>query len=322
MEGSDRMNKRKVVKEAKKRTKILKRKNPLKTFVCFGLILFLVSGCINQGSTPAESAPEESVAEQTPPAEQTSLESDVPPISAEDLTITVIYDNNPFNPELTAEWGFSCLIEGYEKTILFDTGGNGSILSENMAILGINPEEIDIIVLSHIHGDHVDGLPAVLRQNSDVTVYVPQSFPYSFKEDVKGYGADVVTVSEPVEICEHVYSTGEMGLGIEEQALIVRTGRGLIVISGCAHPGIVRMVTRAKDFLQDNILFVMGGFHLFDATSLEIREIISDFRELGVLYAGPCHCSGDRTRELFKQEYGQNYIEIGVGTVIRVKDLV
>lgn len=314
------MNKRKISSKGTKK-RILKKKSSLKTFVCFALILFLVSGCINQSSSPAESAPEKPVVEQTPPAEQTLFES-VYPILADNLTITVIYDNNPYNPELTASWGFSCLIEGCEKTILFDTGGDGSILSKNMGKLGINPEEIDVIVLSHIHGDHTDGLPAVLRQSSDVTVYVLQSFPYSFKENVKGYGSDVVSVSEPAKICENVYSTGELSLGIEEQALIIRTDRGLIVITGCAHPGIVRMVKKAKDLLQEDILFVMGGFHLHDTSRSTIEEIVSDFREMGVLYASPCHCSGYTARELFKQEYGQNYIEIGVGTVIHVKDLV
>lgn len=318
------MNKRKVSsKGTKKRgTRILKRKDSLKTFVCFGLILFLVSGCTSQSSSPTESVSEELVAEQTPPAEQTLFESDVYPILADNLTITVIFDNNPYNSELTASWGFSCLIEGCEKTILFDTGGDGSILSKNMEKLGINPEEIDVIVLSHIHGDHTDGLPAVLRKNSDVTVYVLHSFPYSFKENVRGYGSDVVSVSEPAKICENVYSTGELSLGIEEQALIIRTDRGLIVITGCAHPGIVRMVKKAKDLLKEDILFVMGGFHLHDTSRSTIEEIVSDFREMGVLYASPCHCSGYTARELFKQEYGQNYIEIGVGTVIHVKDLV
>lgn len=300
----------------------------MKTLVCVVVVVFLVSGCTDSSAPPEvveEDITEEVVEEtpaQTPPAEQTLLESDVHPLPADDVTITVIFDNNPYNPELSASWGFSCLIEGAEKTILFDTGGDGSILSKNMKNLGINPEEIDVIVLSHIHGDHTDGLPAVLRQTSDVTVYVLQSFPYSFKENVRGYGAEVVSVSEPVKICENVYSTGEMSLGIEEQALIMRTDRGLIVITGCAHPGVVRMVKKAKDLLQEDILFVMGGFHLRDASTSTLEEIVSDFREMGVVYAGPCHCSGYTARELFNQEYGQNYIEIGVGTIIHVKDLV
>lgn len=69
--------------------------------------------------------------------------------------ITVVFDNNPYKKGLENGWGFSCLIEGMEKTVLFDTGGN--ILLDNMQMLGIYPEAVDILVLSHVHSDHVGG---------------------------------------------------------------------------------------------------------------------------------------------------------------------
>ncbi len=313
------MNEKKVVK-GNSQEKILKRY--IKTFACFSLALFLISGCAEKGP---ESAVEDSSGNQTvpessaPPSTETAENNISLPVN---VTITVIYDNRPYNPELTPEWGFSCLIEGYEKTILFDTGGNGTILSANMQKLGIDPEGIDVIVLSHIHGDHVDGLPSVLRQNNNVTVYVPQSFPFSLKEDVRKYGAEVVEVSQSIEICEHVYSAGEIQGPVNEQSLILRTDKGLVIITGCAHPGVVRIVRKAKDLFQDDILLVMGGFHLDGFSMSDIEGIISDFRALGVLYAGPCHCSGSTAMALFKEEYGEKYIEIGVGTIIHVKDLV
>jgi 7,8-dihydropterin-6-yl-methyl-4-(beta-D-ribofuranosyl)aminobenzene 5'-phosphate synthase len=80
-------------------------------------------------------------------------------------------------------------------------------------------------------------------------------------------------------------------------------------------------VSRAKDILQDDILFVMGGFHLGDTPRSDIQDIVSRFRELGVVYAGPCHCTGSTAQELFKEEYGQYYVEIGVGRIIYVKEL-
>ncbi|MBU7032396.1 MAG: MBL fold metallo-hydrolase, partial [Theionarchaea archaeon] len=209
-----------------------------------------------------------------------------------------------------------------EKTILFDTGGNGGILLGNMEKLGIDCGEIDIIILSHIHGDHVDGLPSVLAKNNDVTVYVLQSFPFPFKENVRNLGADVVEVSRPVKICENVYSSGEISGFVNEQALILRTDKGLIVITGCAHPGIVGMVNRVKNTFEDDILLAMGGFHLVDTNRYGVEKIISDFRTLNVLYAGPCHCTGLTAMDLFRQEYKENYVEIGVGTIIYVKDLV
>ena len=241
--------------------------------------------------------------------------------AVKNLSITVSYDNNPYKERLTTAWGFSCVIRGTEKTILFDTGGDGSILLTNLEKLDINPKEIDLVVLSHIHGDHVGGLPSFLRKNPEVVVYLPKSFPKGFKDKVKEYGAKVVEVQEPLKICEGVYSTGELGTWIKEQSLIIHTEKGLIVITGCAHPGIVKIVDKAKDFAEDDVLLVMGGFHLGGESRGEIENIVSSIRKLGVSYVGPCHCSGDTARQLFKEEYGENFINVGVGRVITMNDL-
>jgi len=238
-----------------------------------------------------------------------------------DLTITVVYDNNPYRQGLETAWGFSCLITGTEKTILFDTGGEGSILLNNMEKLAIEPNDIDIIVLSHIHGDHTGGLRSFLEKNHDITVYLPKSFPKKFKDNIQPYGAKVIEVERSVEICENVYSTGQLGRLIKEHALIIRTEAGLIVITGCAHPGIVKIVDTAKSLQKDNILFVMGGFHLEWTTAGKIEKIISAFKQLDVRYVGPCHCSGERARSLFEKHFGKNYINIGAGKVITTADL-
>jgi len=241
--------------------------------------------------------------------------------AVKNLSITVSYDNNPYKERLTTAWGFSCVIRGTEKTILFDTGGDGSILLTNMEELGINPKEIDLVVLSHIHGDHVGGLPSFLEKNPEVVVYLPESFPRGFKDGVKEYRAKIVEVQGSLKICQGVYSTGELGTWIKEQSLLIHTEKGLIVITGCAHPGIVRIVDKAKDLVKGDVLLVMGGFHLGGESKGEIENIISSFRKLGVSYAGPCHCSGDAARQLFKEEYGKNFINIGVGRVVTMNDL-
>ena len=187
--------------------------------------------------------------------------------------------------------------------------------------LGIYPKEIDLVVLSHIHGDHVGGLPSFLGKNPEVVVYLPKSFPKGFKDGVKEYGAKIIEVQEPLKICQEVYSTGELGTGIKEQSLIIDTEKGLIGITGCAHPGIVKIVNKAKDLVKGDVLFVMGGFHLGGESKGEIENIISSFRKLGVSYVGPCHCSGDAARQLFKKEYAENFINVGVGRVVTMNDL-
>jgi len=113
--------------------------------------------------------------------------------SVENISIAIVYDNNPYKEGLKTAWGFSCVIR-CGRTILFDTGGNGTILLENMEKLGINPKDVDIVVLSHIHNDHVGGLSKFLKINHNVTVYLLRSFPEEFKEEIKGYGVKVVEV--------------------------------------------------------------------------------------------------------------------------------
>jgi 7,8-dihydropterin-6-yl-methyl-4-(beta-D-ribofuranosyl)aminobenzene 5'-phosphate synthase len=237
------------------------------------------------------------------------------------LEITVVYDNNPHREGLKTAWGFSCHVRGTEKTILFDTGGDGSLLLRNMKSMGIDPGQIDLIVLSHIHGDHVGGLRSILEKNPGVIVYLPESFPEDFKEDVKGYGAKVIDVHGPLKVCEHVYSTGAMGTWIKEQSLIVQAEKGMIVITGCAHPGILEIVKTAKDLIKDAVLLVTGGYHLGGKGKGEIEEIITDFKKLGVRYVGPCHCTGDKARHLFERGYQENYIDMGVGKIIILDDL-
>ena len=238
-----------------------------------------------------------------------------------DLTITVVYDNNPYQEGLATAWGFACLITGAEKTILFDTGGDGAILLDNMGKLAIEPNSIDVVVLSHIHGDHTGGLGRFLGTNPHMTVYLPKSFPERIKGAVGKAGAKIAEVEGPIEICENVFSTGQLGMMIREQSLVVRTKKGLLVITGCAHPGIVKIVRTARNLLKDDVVLVMGGFHLEWATKGKLEKIISAFEELGVCYVGPCHCTGEKAKSLFQAHFGRNYIEVGAGKVMTLADL-
>lgn len=240
---------------------------------------------------------------------------------SDEITITVAFDNNRYKEGLETAWGFSCVLKGAEITILFDTGGNGSMLLNNMKKLKIEPNTIDLVVLSHIHGDHTGGLEKFLEKNPKVTVYMPESFPQNFKEKVTNYGANIVEVGKTIEICENIYSSGQFGRLKKEQSLIIRTDKGLVVITGCAHPGILKILTAAKDLLKDDIILAMGGFHLERSRKSKIEKIISAFKQLNVRYAGPCHCTGDKARDLFQKHFGRNYINVGAGKVITMADL-
>ena len=248
---------------------------------------------------------------------KTALE-EVKSATVNKLSFTVVYDNNPYKAGLATSWGFACVIRGTEKTILFDTGGNSAVLLNNMQQLDIDPKEIDIVVLSHIHGDHVGGLNGFLKENINVMVYLPATFPMDFKKSLKRSGIKTIEVNAPVRICKGVYSTGVLGSMIKEQALMISSDRGMIVITGCAHPGIVHILQIAKKIIEDKILLVMGGFHLGAMRKPELEEIITDFRKLGVERVGPCHCSGDLARRMFKQEYGNGYMNVGVGRRIEL----
>ena len=235
------------------------------------------------------------------------------------LQMTIIYDNYFFNRKLRPDWGFSCLIKGLEKSILFDTGTNGHILLSNMEKLGIRPEGIDMVFLSHFHKDHTGGLTELLLQNSNIEVWLPEFFPSSFKEIIKKKGGTVVEVERFQKISGGAYTTGVITGWIKEQSLILDTDKGLIVITGCAHPRITKVITTVKELLKKDIYMVFGGFHLAGFNKREIQERIDQFRASAVKKVGPCHCSGDEARKLFAEEYKKDFMEIGAGKEIRIQ---
>jgi 7,8-dihydropterin-6-yl-methyl-4-(beta-D-ribofuranosyl)aminobenzene 5'-phosphate synthase len=172
------------------------------------------------------------------------------------------------------------------------------------------------VVLSHTHGDHIGGLDRLLKENLDLTVYFPATFPMRFGGFLSYAGIKTVEVNDPAAICKDVYSTGVPGSWMKEQALMISTDRGVIVITGCAHPGIVNILKTAKELNADNIMLVMGGFHLGAIRKQQLEGIIITFRKLGVQQVGPCHCKGELARQTFKQEYGKDFLDVGVGRLI------
>jgi 7,8-dihydropterin-6-yl-methyl-4-(beta-D-ribofuranosyl)aminobenzene 5'-phosphate synthase len=163
-----------------------------------------------------------------------------------------------------------------------------------MKELGIDAQRIGIIVISHAHGDHTGGLRGMLEVNKEAEIFLPASFWGTIP------GRTVTPVAQPLQISEGVFSTGELR-GIE-QSLAIKTGKGVLVVVGCSHPGLGEIMDMASRFGE--VYGVIGGFHGF-----------RDFSRLnGLSLIGPCHCTQYKSKilELFPQQC----VRCGAGLVL------
>lgn len=213
------------------------------------------------------------------------------------MKLTIVYDNKAWKEGLEADWGFSCLVEAENSPrILFDTGANGSILLRNMEKLNIDPSFVDEVFISHAHGDHTGGLSDFLRVNKKVKIYVPTSFP-------QPRGAkEAVSIKEPLQIHENVFSTGELE-GIE-QALVVKTEEGLVVIVGCSHPRVRNILNAASNF--GRVYALIGGLHGFREFDL--------LRDLKLIC--PCHCTHFKSE--IERLYPEKFTKCGAGKILEL----
>lgn len=231
------------------------------------------------------------------------------------VTITVLYDNTTLSPGTQAAWGFSCLVEGLEKTVLVDTGGDGDILLANMEALRVQPDDVDVVVLSHGHNDHTGGLAEFVAHNPDVTVYYPASLSASAVSRAQAAGASLEPVDAPVSICAGLIVISPMG-SPAESGLLVETREGHVLITGCAHPGIVEMVTAAAKLVNGPVSAVLGGFHLAARSVGQVERIIHGLKELGVERCGPAHCTGERATAQLRAAFGDGFVGMGVGAIV------
>jgi 7,8-dihydropterin-6-yl-methyl-4-(beta-D-ribofuranosyl)aminobenzene 5'-phosphate synthase len=230
------------------------------------------------------------------------------------IVVTIVCDNYPDDERLKTAWGFACVIEGLDRTILFDSGGDGELLLSNMAKAGFQPDEIHRVVLSHFHNDHTGGLEALLKANNNVKVFVPHTFPAEFKQRARELGAEVVEAKEPREVCPGAWTTGVLTDPLPEHGLYLKTTGGLVVITGCAHPGIAHFAATAKEHAQTPVRFVLGGFHMGRASADQIDQVIRELRQSGVRQVAPTHCSGNQTRRRMQEVLGDQYVPSGLGT--------
>ena len=235
--------------------------------------------------------------------------------------LVIVYDNKA-TEGFKADWGFSALVELEDELILFDTGANPEILKENLERAGVAPEEIDIVFISHNHWDHTGGLSFILERNKEIELFVPESSCDHFEELLPETSV-CVPVSEPVQISERALSTGVLPTGMdspkEEQALIVNTPAGYLLLTGCAHPGIVEIAKKAVSICKEKLFLVVGGFHLNEASEEEAEEKAKELLEL-TQFVAPCHCTGDLAIEVFRRIFGDRFIEVAAGVEIPLEE--
>ena len=218
------------------------------------------------------------------------------------FTITEVYNNIPCREGLTEDWGFSCLI--HEAGLLFDTGAKGDVLLSNMKALGIDPGDLRYLVLSHDHWDHIGGLEAVLAANPSMEVYVHDAFSEKTLSLVRNYTEPQI-VDGWTEIADGIAVTGPLGTDIREQSLAVAVSGGYLVVTGCAHPHIGRIIEGMSR--EGRVWGVLGGLHTVSDEDIDALA--------GVAYLSASHCT-DKIAEL-RERYPDSFRPGGVGKVHR-----
>ncbi|OGX17893.1 MAG: hypothetical protein A3K83_07865 [Omnitrophica WOR_2 bacterium RBG_13_44_8b] len=237
------------------------------------------------------------------------------------MRIKIIFDKITENKKLHTGWGVSFLAD---DRILFDTGENGSWLMENMKYLRVNISTMEAVVISHDHWDHQGGLWELLKNKIGLTVYACPNFSAGFKEKVRSLKGNLIETKKNIEISKGIFITGEIageykGEYMPEQALVAKTDKGLTVITGCAHPGIIKILNNVKKtFPHEDIYAVLGGFHLMDNDDRLIGIIADEFKKMGVRKAGSTHCSGPKAEEVFKLKFQNDFIQVIVGKEVEI----
>jgi 7,8-dihydropterin-6-yl-methyl-4-(beta-D-ribofuranosyl)aminobenzene 5'-phosphate synthase len=231
------------------------------------------------------------------------------------VQITIIYDNYQADQKLQTDWGFACLVQYLGNQLLFDAGRNSELYRRNVELLGIKPQEIPTLFISHEHGDHTAGIPWITKVNPSITCYLPAS--YADQLQTSGtLPPNSIRVHEPIHLYATFYSTGDDFALFREQGLVVKTEKGGVLITGCSHPGVVEMVRRAEQEFNIEIFTVIGGLHLMDKSADEIEQIAASLKEMGVRKICPTHCTGDESIALLKESFGEGYIAGGTGARI------
>ena len=265
--------------------------------------------------------------------------------------ITVLYDAFGQTSAMQKDWGYAALVEYGGKRILFDTGNNPDILAQNAKAKGIDFSKLDFVVMSHRHGDHMGGLSYVLSVNPKVPIYAPKEgfgvygadLPSTFYRkdpslppeqryyngappEVMRFGsawpsANFQLVDRNTEIAPNIHlvtlvSDKPATLELRELSLVINTSEGLIIVVGCSHPGIDKIVESATA-INPRIHFIAGGFHLLVAPDPDIEKIVTALHDrFKVEYIAPGHCTGEPAFTALKRAFGDHYVYAGLGTTL------
>jgi 7,8-dihydropterin-6-yl-methyl-4-(beta-D-ribofuranosyl)aminobenzene 5'-phosphate synthase len=263
--------------------------------------------------------------------------------------ITVLYDAFGKPSSLQKDWGYAAFIEFGSQRILFDTGNNPDILAQNSKAKGIDLTKLDFVVMSHRHGDHMGGMTHLMKTNPRVKIYAPKEgfgvygadLPSSFyRKDAslpaeQRYfdgtppkvlqfgsawpGANFQLVEKNTEIAPgfHLISLVSDKPGtreLRELSLAINTPDGMVIVVGCSHPGIDKIV-EAATAINPRINFIVGGFHLVVSEDADIQKVVRTLRDtFKVAYVAPGHCTGEPAFAQLKKEFGDRYLYAGLGT--------
>lgn len=268
--------------------------------------------------------------------------------------VTILYDAFGKDAALTKDWGFAALIEYEGHRILFDTGNNAAIFADNVSKLGIDLQHLDFVVISHRHGDHTAGLAHVLKVNPTVPVYAPYEVsgfgtvvlpgivaamnrhdptlpPYMHYFDGVHQAprpsgspwptAHFETVVSTTNVAPDIYilSTISDVAGTKEMhelSLLIRSREGGILVVGCSHPGIEKIVAEATA-IDPHISLLVGGLHLVSTPDAEVERIATALHDRWqISRVAPGHCTGVPAFADLSRIYGDKYTYAGLGSVI------
>lgn len=279
---------------------------------------------------------------------------------AESIKIwTLLEDYAGYETSFYAQHGISFLIDvknkNLSKRILFDVGQSAVPILHNMELLGIDPQTIDLVFLSHCHYDHTKGLveilksikkgvpivahPSIFRPHFVLKPFIREIGLSNDKKAIEDKG-NLVLIGDPLSIMDGVASTGEIKEKVsfekevtielytikdgsfvkdplnDEMSLAVNLSDGLVIIVGCGHPGIASIVEYTKKIFDiQKVKAAIGGFHLIDADRDRIQKSAEYLNEK-VEKIYAGHCTGTKAKAIFIKEFGERFEELHCGKII------